>query len=61
MLEAYPPGSTLRWGWNQLDDDTCWVTFEGPERTPEVLALVRATAGEPDRVDVAEAGRQGLA
>jgi hypothetical protein len=52
MLEAYPPGSALRWGWNRLGDDRCFVGFEDSDRTPDVLALVRASVAEPYRLDV---------
>jgi hypothetical protein len=52
MFDAYPPGSTLWWGWNRLDDDRCYVVFEDPDRTAEVLAVIRAAAADPDRIDV---------
>jgi hypothetical protein len=52
MLDAYPPGSTLRWGWNRLGDDRCFVGFEDSGRTPDVAALVRAAVADPGRVDV---------
>jgi hypothetical protein len=52
MFDAYPPGSTLWWGWNMLEDDRCVVIFEDPDRTPEVLAVIRAAATDLDQVDV---------
>jgi len=53
MFDAYPPGSTLRWGWNLLGDDRCYVRFEDPDRTAEVLAVIRAAATAPDQVEIA--------
>jgi hypothetical protein len=53
MFDAYPPGSTLWWGWNLLDDERCVVIFEDPDRTPEVLAVIRSAVADPDRIDVA--------
>ena len=53
MFRAYPPGSTLWWGWNWLDDERCIVIFEDPDRTAEVLAVIRSAVADPDRIDVA--------
>lgn len=53
LFHAYPPGSSLGWGWNVLDDDRCDVTVEDPARMPEALAVIRSAVADPGRIDVA--------
>jgi ATP-dependent Clp protease ATP-binding subunit ClpA len=52
MFHAYPLGSTLRWGWNLLDDNRCYVRVEDPARMPEALAVIRSAVADPDRIGI---------
>jgi hypothetical protein len=45
LVREYPPGSAVRWGWNQADDRG--IIFAD---STEAIDLVRATVADPTTV-----------